>query len=615
MPAGTPMADLKRAEARLHETFGFMAFRPGQDAIIGAILDGRDVLAVMPTGGGKSLCYQLPALLREGMTVVVSPLIALMRNQVAQLKSYGISAASLNSANEPGEARAAFQAMEAGTLRILYLAPERLALAETRATLARVGVSLLAIDEAHCVSQWGHDFRPEYMLIGEAAASLGNVQRIALTATADAATRNEIQAKLFSREPAIFVHGFDRPNLRLAMSPKNEARRQIVDFVKPRAKESGIVYCASRKQTEDLAAFLNGKGLRALPYHAGMDADARARNQDAFLQEDGLIMTATIAFGMGIDKPDVRFVMHANLPKSLEGYYQEIGRAGRDGLPADTLTLYGLDDIRLRRQQIEESEASDDQKRIEKQRLNALIALCEAPRCRRQTLLGYFGEDVAPCGNCDLCIDGVEVIDATILAQKALSAMARTGERFGSEHLIAILLGEETDKVRQFNHDKLPTFGVGKEQTKQEWRSLFRQLYAAGVINFDITAYGRWTITPRGRAVLKGAEKVELRREAMQTPGKTKAAKRASAPSQNLSDADRELFEALRGTRLRLAKEEKVAAFVILPDRSLLDMVHLKPERREQMMMVHGVGQAKLEKYGDIFLEVLKQHKAAVVRA
>jgi ATP-dependent DNA helicase RecQ len=398
------------------------------------------------------------------------------------------------------------------------------------------------------------------------------------------------------------------------MSPKNEARRQIVDFIKNKRDESGIIYCASRRQTEELAEFLNGKGFRALPYHAGMDADARSRNQDAFLQEDGLIMTATIAFGMGIDKPDVRFVIHANLPKSLEGYYQEIGRAGRDGLPADTLTLYGLDDMRLRRMQIEDSDASDDQKRIEKQRLNALIALCEAPRCRRQTLLAYFGESVPPCGNCDLCVDGAELIDATIPAQKALSAMARTGERFGAEHLIAILRGEETDKVRQFNHDKLPTFGVGQDHSKQEWRSIFRQLYAAGVINFDITSFGRWTITDRGRLVLRGAEKVELRREAMHSPAKAKKAPRSAAPVQNLSDEDRVLFEALRAMRTSLAKQEKVPAYVILADRSLLDMAHLKPERRDQMKLVHGVGQAKLEKYGDIFLGVIREHRAAAAQ-
>jgi ATP-dependent DNA helicase RecQ len=607
------MNNLARAEAQLHKTFGFAAFRPGQAEIVSALMSGRDVLAVMPTGGGKSLCYQLPALLLDGLTVVVSPLIALMRNQVAQLRSYGISAASLNSANEPGEARAAFDAMEARTLRLLYLAPERLALPEMRASLANAGVKLLAIDEAHCVSQWGHDFRPEYMMIGEAAAAMGDVQRIALTATADAATRNEIEAKLFDRKPVIFVHGFDRPNLRLAMSPKNEAKRQITEFIKPKAGDSGIIYCASRKQTEELSDFLNGKGFRALPYHAGMDAGDRARNQDAFLQEDGLIMTATIAFGMGIDKPDVRFVMHANLPKSLEGYYQEIGRAGRDGLPADTLTLYGMDDIRLRRMQIEESDASDDQKRIEKQRLNALIALCEAPRCRRQTLLAYFGENTAPCGNCDLCVDGAELMDATIPAQKALSAMVRTGERFGAEHLIAILRGEETDKIKQFNHDKLPTFGVGKDHSKQEWRSMFRQLYAAGVINFDITSYGRWTMTDRGRLVLRGQEKVELRREAMHTSAKAKKAPKgaASMPVQALSEGDRALFEALRAARLKIAREERVAAFVVLPDRSLLDMVNLKPEKRGQMMMVHGVGQAKLEKYGDAFLEVIRQHMSA----
>jgi ATP-dependent DNA helicase RecQ len=558
------------------------------------------------------LCYQLPAILREGLTVVISPLIALMRNQVAQLQAYGIEAATLNSSNEPGEARAAYEAMESGKLRLLYLAPERLALGDMRAQLSRAGVSLLAIDEAHCVSQWGHDFRPEYLSIGEAAAQLGDVQRIALTATADAATRKEIQGKLFGRDPVVFVHGFDRPNLRLAMQPKNNARRQIADFIKGRDGESGIIYCASRRQTEDLAGFLEKSGFRSLYYHAGMDARDRSRNQDAFLQEDGLIMTATVAFGMGIDKPDVRFVMHANLPKSLEAYYQEIGRAGRDGLPADTLTLYGLDDMRLRRMQIEESDASEDQKRIEKQRLNALIALCEAPQCRRQTLLAYFGEETAPCGNCDLCIDGVETIDATIAAQKAMSAILRTGERFGTEHLISILRGENTSKIEQFSHDKLPTFGVGVEHGKQEWRSIFRQLYAGGILNFDVSSYGRWTVSDRGRIVLKGQEKVRLRKEAMSRAAELKPSKSASTPTRKLSNEDRALFDALKAARLGLAKASSVPAFVILADRSLLDMVHLKPERRDQMMMVHGVGQAKLEKYGDIFLSVIHQHRVGV---
>ncbi len=609
--AGTcvDMADLNGAAAQLHKTFGFGDFRPGQADIISAVLDGRDVLAVMPTGGGKSLCYQLPAIVSGGLTVVISPLIALMRNQVAQLQTYGVEAASLNSSNGPAETRAAYEALERGALRLLYIAPERLALGETRAKLKRAGVTLLAIDEAHCVSQWGHDFRPDYLTIGDAAAELGDVQRIALTATADAATRKEIEAKLFQRELAIFVHGFDRPNLRLAMQPKSNARRQITDFVKGREGESGIIYCASRKQTEDLAEFLNGQGFRALAYHAGMSPEDRSKNQDAFLQEDGLIMTATIAFGMGIDKPDVRFVMHANMPKSLEAYYQEIGRAGRDGLPADTLTLYGLDDMRLRRTQIEDGDASENQKRIEKQRLNALIALCEAPRCRRQTLLAYFGEDVEQCGNCDLCIDGVELIDATIAAQKAMSAILRTGERFGTEHLIAILRGDTNDRITQFNHDKLPTFGVGTDHSKLEWRSIFRQLYGAGVISFDVASYGAWSVSQRGRAILKGKEKIELRKEAMSRKADKPSRSAGAALSKSLSDSDRTLFDALKAARLALAKESGVPAFVILADRSLLDMVHIKPERREQMLMVHGVGQSKLEKYGDIFLDVLRRHK------
>jgi ATP-dependent DNA helicase RecQ len=606
------MAIPDSAEAQLRAIFGFSAFRPGQKDIIDALLAGRDVLAVMPTGAGKSLCYQLPALLRDGITLVVSPLIALMRNQVAQLQSYGVAAASLSSGNEPGENRDALARLSRGELRLLYLAPERLALPETRAMLSRCGVSLLAIDEAHCVSQWGHDFRPEYMTIGEAAATLGDVQRIALTATADAATRAEIRAKLFNREPVHFVHGFDRPNLRLAMRPKTNAKKQILDFIAPQSGQSGIIYCSSRKQTEELSAFLGEKRVKALHYHAGMEKAERSRAQDMFLQEDGVVMAATVAFGMGVDKPDVRFVMHAGLPKNMESYYQEIGRAGRDGLPAETLTLYGLDDMRLRRVQIEESDAGEEQKRIEGQRLNALIALCEAPRCRRQTLLAYFGEAAEPCGNCDLCLEGVERIDATVEAQKALSAVLRTGERFGTEHLIAILRGETTEKVLQFSHDRLPTFGVGKDHSKNEWRSIFRQLYGAGVMSLDVGSYGRWMVTPHGRSVLKGETRVELRREAMTAPISAKAGQRSSTPPRTQFDAgDQALFEALKNARQELAKKQRVPAYVVFADRSLLDMVHLKPQTRDQMSLVHGVGKSKLEKYGDVFLGVIRGHRAA----
>ncbi len=607
------MSDLNTARETLRKTFGFADFRAGQDDIISAVLDGRDVLAVMPTGGGKSLCYQLPALLRDGLTIVVSPLIALMRNQVAQLQAHGIAAGALNSSNSRDEAAALLDAVSNRRLRLLYVAPERLALGDTKAMLQRAGVSLLAIDEAHCVSQWGHDFRPDYLNLGEAAAALAGVQILALTATADAATRGDILKRLFVREPAVFVHGFDRPNLRLAMRAKSDARRQLMDFIAGHKGESGIVYCSARRQTEDLAAFLCGKGIPALAYHAGMDSAQRSQNQDRFLQDDGLVMAATVAFGMGIDKPDVRFVAHANLPKSIESYYQEIGRAGRDGLPASTLTLYGLDDMRLRRQQIEESEAADEQKRVERRRLDALIALCEAPRCRRQTLLSYFGESTAPCGNCDLCVEGVELTDGTILAQKALSAIARTGQRFGAEHLIALLRGQTTDRITQLGHHQLPTFGVGGDVSANAWRAIFRQLYAGGVINLDVAGYGSWTITTHGREVLRGKAAVQLRKEALVERGEKRPARSASpaaASSHALSGADASLFEALKAVRRALAAEKKVPAYVVFPDKTLLDMVCLKPQTRDQMAMVHGVGAAKLEQYGETFLTAVIKHLA-----
>ena len=605
------MGDMNTAREALRKTFGFADFRVGQGDIISAILDGRDVLAVMPTGGGKSLCYQLPALLRDGLTIVVSPLIALMRNQVAQLQAHGIAAGALNSSNSREETAALLDAVANRRLRLLYIAPERLALGDTKAMLQKAGVSLFAIDEAHCVSQWGHDFRPDYLNLGEVAASLSGVQILALTATADAATRGDILGRLFARPPAVFVHGFDRPNLRLAMRGKSDGRRQLLDFIAGHKGECGIVYCSARRQTEDLAAFLCEKGIGALAYHAGMDSAQRSANQDRFLQEDGLVMVATVAFGMGIDKPDVRFVAHANLPKSIEAYYQEIGRAGRDALPASTLTLYGLDDMRLRRQQIEESEAPDEQKRIERRRLDALVALCEAPRCRRQTLLAYFGESTGPCGNCDLCAEGVELVDGTVLAQKALSAIARTGQRFGAEHLIALLRGQRTERIMQLNHHHLPTFGVGSDVSANAWRAIFRQLYAGGVINLDVAGYCSWTITDHGREVLRGKASVELRKDALVERGDKRPARSALAPAANrqvLPGADAALFEALKAVRRTLATEKKVPAYVVFPDKTLLDMVHLKPQTREQMAMVHGVGAAKLEQYGEAFLTVITNY-------
>jgi ATP-dependent DNA helicase RecQ len=605
------MADLAPVQRALRTTFGFEAFRPGQAEIVEAILDGRDVLAVMPTGSGKSLCYQLPALVRDGLTVVVSPLIALMRNQVAQLRGYGVAAAALNSANDSAENRSVLDQIARGELRLVYVSPERLVKSETLDLFKRAKVALLAVDEAHCISQWGHDFRPEYAALGAVQAQLGSVQTVAFTATADAATRADILEKLFRRAPAVFVHGFDRPNLRLAMQAKTGGRKQVADFIDGHRGQSGIIYCSSRKKTDDLAEYLRENGAKALPYHAGMEAPARSRRQDVFLQEDGVVMVATVAFGMGIDKPDVRFVLHADMPANIESYYQEIGRAGRDGLPADTLTLYGMGDIRLRRMQIDESDASNEQKRVDRQRLNALVSLCESPRCRRQTLLSYFAETTVPCGNCDFCCDGAEVIDGTIAAQKALSAIVRTGERFGTEHLTNVLLGEETETIHKFGHDRLPTFGVGKEYGKQGWRAIFRQLHGAGIVALDVTGYGSWTITDAGRRVLKGAAKIDLRKDTLKRATRKNA--RAAANAAALADGaagDTALFEALRQRRSELAKEQRVAAYVVFADKTLIDMARRKPATAAEMGAVHGVGEGKLRQYGETFLDAIRQHAA-----
>ena len=596
------------ASALLHSVFGFNAFRPGQEEIVDAVLAGENVLAVMPTGSGKSLCYQLPAIARPGLTLVVSPLIALMRDQVRALTAAGVAAGSLNSSNEPAENSRVMGLLRRRELRLLYVAPERLARPDTVEMLAESDVSMMAIDEAHCVSQWGHDFRPEYLTLGNVARQIGGrLQTLAFTATADAPTRNDIVDKLFANPPRVFVRSFDRPNLRLAFKPKERSSRQVLSFVRSHETESGIVYCASRRKVEELAEALKAAGINALPYHAGLDKAVRDANQDAFQQQDGVVMTATVAFGMGIDKPDVRFVCHADLPANVEAYYQEIGRAGRDGLAADTLTLYGLGDMQLRRLQIEQSESSDERKRIERQRLGALLSLAEAPRCRRQTLLAYFGEASQPCGNCDLCQEGVELFDGTIDAQKAMSAIVRTGERFGMEHLVALLLGDRTENILKFNHDRLPTFGVGSGRKAGEWRSIFRQLSATGLIAQDLMEHGRWWVTDEGWKVLKGKATIELRKDMATGAAKgSRRDKRAAVASAVVGEADANLLDALKALRTRLAQEQKVPAYVVFSDRTLAELATHRPQSARAFREIHGVGDAKLERYGDIFLEAIR---------
>ncbi len=604
------MVGMTEARQALKAVFGFEDFRQGQDEVVEAVLAGQETLAIMPTGSGKSLCYQLPAILKPGLTLVVSPLIALMRDQVAQLRDLGIAAASLSSANDPAENRYLLESAEQGDLSLLYIAPERLMRPEVLERLAGCGITLLAVDEAHCISQWGHDFRPEYLILGQARARLGGVPVLALTATADRATRQDIAAKLFEQPPTLFVQGFDRPNIRLAMRPKQNPKRQLLRLIDRHMGESGIVYCSTRRQTEELAQHFSAEGRPALPYHAGLDPAVRSANQDRFLREDGLVIAATVAFGMGIDKPDVRFVAHAALPKSIEAYYQEIGRAGRDGLPADSLTLYGFDDIRLRNLQIDESEASEEQKRVERQRLNLLIALCEAPLCRRQTLLAYFGETPEPCGNCDLCESQVELVNGTIPAQKFLSAIARTGQRFGIGHLIAVLLGEESETVKKFGHERLKTFGVGQEYSRREWQGIGRQLYAQGVVGMDMSEYGRWTITEKGMTVLKGQSEVSLRKDSLDQAGGS-GRNRKAAPSRavaaELDVEGQALFEKLKALRRRLAEERAVPAYVVFPDRSLLAMAADRPRDKAGLSRLHGVGAAKLEQYGEAFLEAINE--------
>ncbi|WP_298563528.1 DNA helicase RecQ [uncultured Aliiroseovarius sp.] len=582
----------------LKSVFGFDDFRPGQAEIVQAVCDGQNTLAIMPTGGGKSLCFQLPALVRDGVTVVISPLIALMRDQVRGLQAAGVSAGALTSGNTQEETDAVFDALERGELKLLYMAPERLASGGTLNLLRRIGTSLIAVDEAHCVSQWGHDFRPDYLRIGELRRML-DVPLAAFTATADEETQAEIVEKLFDGvPPAAFLRGFDRPNIHLAFAAKNSPRQQILSFAAARKGQSGIVYSGTRARTETLASALRDAGHAAVHYHGGMDPDDRREVERRFQQEDGLIVVATVAFGMGVDKPDIRWVAHSDLPKSIEAYYQEIGRAGRDGAPAETLTLFGADDIRFRRTQIDEGLAPPERRSADHGRLNALLGLAEAHGCRRQQLLAYFGEEAEPCGNCDLCSNPPDLFDGTVDVMKALSAILRTDERFGSGHLIDILRGTMTERVQERGHDSLPTFGVGQDHTKPMWQAIFRQMLGLDLVRPDPERHGALRITQKAHPVLRGEAQVTLRRDTL------KAARRPAA-KMLVSEEDAPLLSALKAKRRALAEAARVPAYVVFTDKTLIEMAETRPVTLDDMARIGGVGAKKLESYGADFLQVI----------
>ena len=600
--------EITSAKKVLEETFGFQYFRPGQEDAVRALLAGKNALIVMPTGSGKSLCFQIPALVKEGFAVVVSPLIALMQDQVAALKLAGIAADSINSGNDRHANMTAWQRLVEGRTKLIYMSPERLMTEPMLEALAQLPISLFAIDEAHCISQWGPSFRPEYEDLTQLRERFAGVPIAALTATADRVTREDIAQRLFAGRVSQFVLGFDRPNIRLSVEMKRDGKRQVQSFIERHAGMSGIVYCLSRKKTVETAAKLNEDGVTALAYHAGMDKREREANQDRFMSESGLVMVATIAFGMGIDKSDVRFVLHTDLPGSLEAYYQEIGRAGRDGAPAEAHMLYGLSDMAMRRRFIEQEDAGDERRRREHKRLDALLGYCEAPSCRRVALLDYFGERADPCGNCDCCLEPAELEDGTIDAQKLLSAVYRSGQKFGAAHVIDIVRGAETARIQRWGHHRLKTFGVGAERSKEEWRSLIRQLVATGFLRLDIAGYGGLSITAKGNELLRGRSEFQFRKDrVMQGSRKTREIvlkKKADFDS----DEDSRLLEALRSLRLDLAQERSVPAYVIFPDRSLVDMVERRPSTPDEFSEINGVGEVKLRKFATAFLAVINNN-------
>jgi ATP-dependent DNA helicase RecQ len=593
----------------LRDVFGFESFRGQQAEIIAHVIGAGDALVLMPTGGGKSLCYQIPALCRPGTAVVVSPLIALMQDQVETLRQAGVRAAALNSSIDYAKAMAIERALEAGALDLIYVAPERLLSESFLGLLERTHIALFAIDEAHCVSQWGHDFRPEYRRLTVLHERFAGVPRLALTATADGLTQRDILRHLELTNGRVFVAGFDRPNIRYRVQPKMNPRAQLEAFLDDGYRgAAGIVYCMTRAKVEETAKRLAEHGVPALPYHAGLDKVLRARHQERFLKEEGLVMVATIAFGMGIDKPDVRFVAHLDLPKSLEAYYQETGRAGRDGLPSEAWMTYGLEDMVKLRQLLENSAAPEAQKRIERQKLDALLGYCETTRCRRRVLLEYFGETLAaPCGNCDTCLEPAAGFDGTEAARKALSCVYRTGQMFGAQHVIDVLLGGDTERVRKFRHNALSTYGIGGEFCRAEWRSIFRQLVSLGLLTVDIEGHGGLRLGPEARPVLRGERRIELRRDAVRARPVAAKARRSVLFN---DPKDESLFQALRARRLALAKAQGVPPYVIFHDSTLAAMARERPRRANQLAGISGVGQAKLERYGEDFLAVIAGHEA-----
>jgi len=601
-----------QARQILRSVFGYEHFRAPQDEVIAALVAGDDALVLMPTGGGKSLCFQIPAMVRPGTGIVISPLIALMQDQVAGLKQAGVRAAYLNSTLDAAAARAIEQQLLRGELDLLYIAPERLMTERTLDLFARADIALFAIDEAHCVSQWGHDFRPEYIQLSVLHERFPDTPRIALTATADEATRREIITRLGLEEARVFISAFDRPNIRYRIAQADgrggSARDQLLRFIRnEHVGDSGIVYCLSRKRVDEIAAWLESQGQTALPYHAGLSTAVRERNQTRFLNEEGVIIVATIAFGMGIDKPNVRFVAHLNLPKSVEAYYQETGRAGRDGLAADAWMIYGLQDVITLRQMLESSEADDIHKRVERHKLDAMLGLSELTTCRRQALLAYFGDVLPePCGNCDTCLEPPQTWDASTPAQKALSCVHRTGQRFGVNYLVGVLLGKDDERIRCFGHDKLSTFGIGQELSNNEWRGLFRQLIARGLLTVDLEGHGALRLSTECRAVLRGDERLMLRRDTKPLKAKRTTARASAALA---SKADSRLWEALRARRKAIAAAQGVPPYVVFHDATLTEMVEQRPRNLEQLAEISGVGRRKLDAYGADFLEVILGHE------